>query len=266
MSEPDGVKRTGRGHVSHETDAAPEPGDVSREIAAPVTHRAIAELTARYGLAAPAGWQLQQLVELVATDREAPTTVTDPAAVIRDHLADSLVALELDVVRGATVIADVGAGAGFPGLPLAIALPAATVSLVESNGRKCRFMDRAAAACAIDNAEVVPARAESWAAGRDACDVVVVRAVAALPVVAEYAAPLLRLGGTLVAWRGRRDPADEAAGERAAHLLGLEVQPPVRVQPYPGAVHRHLHPMVKIAPTPGRFPRRPGMAAKRPLG
>lgn len=241
-------------------------GDVSREISGPVTPRAIAELTARYGLAAPAAWQLTQLVDLVAHDPEVPTTVTEPSAVIRDHLADSLVALELAAVRDASVVADIGAGAGFPGLPLAIALPGARVCLVESNGRKCRFMDRAAAACAIDNAEVVPARAENWAEGRGACDLVVVRAVAALPVVAEYAAPLLRVGGTLVAWRGRRDPEDEAAGERAAHQLGLEVEPPVRVEPYSGAVHRHLHPMVKVAPTPDRFPRRPGMAVKRPLG
>ncbi|MFZ0043166.1 MAG: hypothetical protein WAK93_17795, partial [Solirubrobacteraceae bacterium] len=70
----------------------------------------------------------------------------------------------------------------------------------------------------------------------------------------------------LVAWRGRRDPGDEDAGARAAADLGLEPSPPVRVTPYPGALHRHLHVMVKVAPTPERFPRRPGVARKRPLG
>jgi len=137
---------------------------------------------------------------------------------------------------------------------------------VESNGRKCAFLARTVEACAIANAAVVNARAEEWQAGLGRCDVVMARALAPLAVVAEYAAPLLRLGGTLVVWRGRRDPVDEVAGARAAALLGLESLPPVRVQPYAGAMRRHLHPIVKVAATPPRFPRRPGMARKRPLG
>jgi 16S rRNA (guanine527-N7)-methyltransferase len=225
----------------------------------------IAALGQRFGLAAPSMYQLEALLDCVATNPSAPTTVTDRAAIARDHLADSLVALELPVVRAAAAIADLGAGAGFPGLPLAIALPAAHVSLVESNARKCAFMARAIDACGADNATPVHARAESWRAGLDACDLVTARALAPLAIVAEYAAPLLTLGGTLVAWRGRRDAEDEAAGARAAAILGLEPRPVVRVNPYPGALHRHLHTMVKMAPTPDRFPRRPGMAGKRPL-
>jgi 16S rRNA (guanine527-N7)-methyltransferase len=112
---------------------------------------------------------------------------------------------------------------------------------------------------------VVCERAEAWEGGREACDVVTARALAALPVVAEYAAPLLRVGGTLVAWKGRRDAAEAADGAAAAAALGLEVGEVVAVQPYPGARHRHLHLMRKVAPTPARFPRRPGVAAKRPL-
>jgi 16S rRNA (guanine527-N7)-methyltransferase len=226
----------------------------------------IGELAERYGLPGAALRQLETLVECVATDRSPPTTVTDRAGILRDHLADSLVALELPVVRRATAIADLGAGAGFPGLPLAIGLPLAHVSLVESNGRKCAFIGRAIKTMGIENAEAVHARAESWEAGRETCDLVTARALAPLPVVAEYAAPLLAEGGALVAWRGRRDPEDEAAGARAAAELGLEVAEPLHVEPYPGALHRHLHVMVKVAPTPSRFPRRPGMARKRPLG
>lgn len=206
------------------------------------------------------------MVESVASDSEAPTTVTERAGILRDHLADSLVALDLSEVRGARAIADLGAGAGFPGLPLAIALPAARVSCVESNGRKCAFISRAAEACGAANAMAVHARAEDWAAGLGACDLVTARALAPLAVVAEYAAPLLAMGGWLVAWRGRRDDADEAAGAKAAAELGLEPGPVIAVEPYPGALHRHLHLMRKIAPTPDRFPRRPGMARKRPLG
>ena len=86
-------------------------------------------------------------------------------------------------------------------------------------------------------------------------------------MVAEYAAPLLAVGGTLVAWRGRRDPAaEDAAAVRAAELLGFELSEPVQVHPYPGAKHRHLQLMLKVRETPAGFPRRPGMARKTPLG
>jgi len=169
------------------------------------------------------------------------------------------------VVREASNIADLGAGAGLPGLPLAIALPA-TVALVESNGRKCAFLRQAGEACGVDNVRVVHARAEEWADGLGQCDLVTARALAPLAVVAEYASPLLAVGGALVAWRGRRDPEDEAAALRAADELGLEVRTPLAVTPYPGALHRHVHVLVKTGRTPARFPRRAGMARKRPLG
>jgi 16S rRNA (guanine527-N7)-methyltransferase len=148
---------------------------------------------------------------------------------------------------------------------LAVALPEARAFLVESVGRKCAFLERAVDAAGLINAEVVCERAEAWEAGRDACDVVTARALAALPVVAEYAAPLLRVGGTLVAWKGRPDPVEAADGAAAATALGLEVGEVMPVQPYPRSRHRHLHVMRKVAPTPPRFPRRPGTAAKRPL-
>jgi 16S rRNA (guanine527-N7)-methyltransferase len=226
----------------------------------------VADLVERYRLSPAAAVALCRVVDRVAGDPDAPTTVTDPGAIIRDHLADSLIALDVAPVREARVVADLGAGAGFPGLPLAIALPDAAVHLVESNGRKCAFIADTAEACEIANAEAINTRAEDWAPGVGTCDLVTARAVAPLAIVAEYAAPLLRLGGTLVVWRGRRDPDEESAGARAAVELGLDPLAPLHVEPYPGALHRHLHPMVKIAATPPRFPRRAGMARKRPLG
>jgi 16S rRNA (guanine527-N7)-methyltransferase len=238
-----------------------------------VLHRSRAEtltgldaLAKRYSLFAAQRGQLDVVLECVADDPEAPTTVTGRDGILRDHLADSLVALELPEVRAATAIADLGAGAGFPGLPLAVALPRAQVSLVESNGRKCTFIARTIEACTLGNAEAIHARAESWPQGLASCDLVTARAVAPLAVVAEYAAPLLTVGGWLVAWRGRRDVEDETAGARAAAELGLEPGPVTQVEPYAGALHRHLHVMRKVAPTPDRFPRRAGMARKRPLG
>lgn len=239
---------------------------VSRSTSEDRLRRGIAHLAARYRLAAPAGDQLELLARLLAIEKDAPTTVHDPQRIYDDHLADSLVALELPSVRAAVTIADLGAGAGLPGLCLAIARPGSRVWLLESNARKCRFIERAIERTGVENARVVNERAESWIDGLERCELVTVRALAALPVVAEYAAPLLVMGGRLVAWRGRRNAEDEAAGRRAAGELGLQIGDPVPVAPYPGALHRHLQPMLKVAATPSRFPRRPGVARKRPLG
>jgi 16S rRNA (guanine527-N7)-methyltransferase len=223
-------------------------------------------LADRFSLDDTQAARISALAEIVAGNPLAPTTITAPDDVLRDHIADSLVALDLAAVRAAREVADLGAGAGFPGLPLAVALPEATMSLVESNARKCAFLLRAREVAGVVNASVVTARAEEWTAGIGRCDLVMARALAPLAVVAEYAAPLLRVGGSLIAWRGRRDSDDEAAAARAAAILGLDVAPPIRVLPYDGATDRHLHPLIKVSPTPPRFPRRAGMARKRPLG
>jgi 16S rRNA (guanine527-N7)-methyltransferase len=226
----------------------------------------LAPLVDRYGLPPTAIAQLKGLLDVLAADPHAPTTVRDPAGAARAHLADALVGLELRELRTARTIADLGAGAGFPGLPLAAALPACTVVLVESNARKCAFIEAAAAAAQLPNAEVVAARVESWSEGAGRCDVVTARALAPLGVLGEYAAPLLRQGGVLVAWKGRRDADEERTGASAAGELGMVVEEVRPVTPYPGALHRHLHVLRKVGPTPARFPRRPGMARKRPLG
>ena len=232
----------------------------------PDLDRRLRSLAERYGLTEGASAQLRGLQRLLAEDPLAPTAVRDPIKVIEDHLADSLVALELEPVRGARGLADLGSGVGVPGLPLAIALPQTSVALVESAARKCVFLERAVAACGVANARVVHTRLESWPEGLASFDVVTARALGPLEVVVEYAAPLLIRGGTLVAWRGARDPEAEAAGARAAAAVGLEVGEIVPVHPYPAAQNRHLHLMSKVMDTPAGFPRRPGMALKRPLG
>ena len=110
-------------------------------------------------------------------------------------------------------------------------------------------------------------RAEEWAAGvgREAYHAVTARAVGSLGVLVEYAAPLLREGGVLVAWKGRRDRAEEESGDRAAAAVGLTREAVVPVHPFPSSRTRHLYLYSKVSPTPDRFPRRPGVAAKRPL-
>jgi 16S rRNA (guanine527-N7)-methyltransferase len=224
--------------------------------------RDVAALAGRYDLPASALHQLEALLALLTEDPLAPTTI-DAAHAVDDHLADSIVALELEQVRAATTIADLGSGAGLPGLPLAIALPHATVSLIESSSRKGEFLARAVRACDLANVEVVHARIEEWSAS---VDLVTARALAPLEVVVEYAAPLLRIGGTLVVWRGQRDPGAEAAAAKAAEIVGIEVGEIRAVRPYTTARNRHLHLMSKVMETPSRFPRRPGIAMKRPLG
>ncbi|UGS39321.1 16S rRNA (guanine(527)-N(7))-methyltransferase RsmG [Capillimicrobium parvum] len=217
----------------------------------------------QHGLDAASVARLARLLEFVRDDPTAPTTVRDPAVAVDAHIADSLSALSLDEVREAQTIADLGAGAGFPGIPLAVALPAAAVVLIESVGRKCAFLGRAVEVAGAANARVACARIEEWPE-RD-LDVVAVRAVAPLGVLVEYAAPALRLGGRLVAWKGRPDPLEETAAAGAAREVGMELARAVGLTPRPGADHRTLYVYSKVRETPAKFPRRPGMARKRPL-
>lgn len=225
----------------------------------------LAELADRYDLPATATYRLALLLELVAEEPSAITSVRDPVQGVDVHVADSLVALELPEVRDARRIADLGSGGGFPGLALAIALPDAHAALVESVARKCAFLRAAVERLELPNADVVNARAEEWPAGLKAHDLVTARALASLPVVVEYAAPLLRLGGVLVAWKGRRDEVEEADGAAAAAVTGmgsLDVRP---VSPFPAAADRHLYLSSKVSPTPSQYPRRAGIARKRPI-
>lgn len=215
---------------------------------------------------------LEAIVAAVAGDPRAPSSVRDPADAWRVHIADSLAGWEFAELRAASAIADLGAGAGFPGLPLAAALPRAHVDLVEASSRKCEFMRRTIDAGAIVNARVICKRSEEWAAdpppdgGREAYDVVTARAVGRLATLAELASPLLVPDGVLIAWKGRRDPEEEAELERAAERLAMQPDEIRWVGPYAGSRNRHLHLVRKHGATPAGLPRRPGMAKKRPFG
>jgi 16S rRNA (guanine527-N7)-methyltransferase len=225
----------------------------------------LAQLSRRFDLPAGAADSLERLLALLASHPAPPTSLRDPATAVDAHVADALVALEIDAVRAARRIADLGAGAGFPGLVLAAALPRCMVELVEANARKCAFLARAIDAMQITNAKPVVARAEAWAAGRGRADIVTARALAPLNVVVEYGAPLLVEHGSLVAWKGRRDAGEEHDGGVAARATGLAPGAVRAVRPWTGAQNLHLHVYVKVGPTPNRYPRRPGMASKRPL-
>jgi 16S rRNA (guanine527-N7)-methyltransferase len=215
---------------------------------------------------------LEQVLALLRSERASVSSVTEPERAWKVHVADSLTGLRIPDLANAAAIADVGSGAGFPGLVLAAALPAGRVDLIESVARKCDFIRRAATAGGIGNARVVNERAETWAeaappeGGREAYDAVTVRAVGRLSTLAELAAPLLREGGVLVAWKGRRSTEEEAELAAAAERLAMRPEEVLAVGPYGGSRNRHLHLIRKSGPTPEGLPRRPGLAKKRPFG
>jgi 16S rRNA (guanine527-N7)-methyltransferase len=211
--------------------------------------------------------RLELVLRLLAEERASVSSVVDDRA-WEVHVADSLTGLEVQELREARRIADVGAGAGFPGLVLAVALPEAQIDLVESVGRKCEFMRRAAEAAEIDNARVLNARSEDFAGaeGREAYDAVTARAVGRLSTLAELASPLLKPNGVLVAWKGKRDAEEEAQLANAAEELAMAPGAVLEVGDRAGSRHRHLHVVRKTGPTPPNLPRNPGIAKKRPKG
>lgn len=211
--------------------------------------------------------KLETVLALLAEERASVSSVVDERA-WRVHVEDSLTGLEVPELRGAARIADIGAGAGFPGLALAVALPAAEVDLIESVSRKCDFMRRAIAVASIPNATVRNTRSEEWAAGAGASAyaAVTARAVGRLSTLAELASPLLEPNGVLVAWKGRRDASEEEQLERASDALAMKPEEILDVGDRAGSRHRHLHVARKSGPTPPNLPRKPGIAKKRPKG
>jgi 16S rRNA (guanine527-N7)-methyltransferase len=223
------------------------------------------ELQARYSLDHGAGAAFMRLLELVASEPASITAIRDPADGVDAHVADSLVALELPAVRRAEHAADLGSGAGFPGLALAIALPRLHVTLVESVSRKAAFLEGAVEDLDLSNVEIVRARVEEWRSGIGRHDLVTARALAPLPVLLEYAAPLLVPHGLLVAWKGRVDAVEEADAAAAAAILGMAEPTATPVAPFVASRSRYLYIGSKVKTTPAQFPRRTGIARKRPL-
>ncbi|HET8956034.1 MAG TPA: 16S rRNA (guanine(527)-N(7))-methyltransferase RsmG [Solirubrobacterales bacterium] len=218
-------------------------------------------------LDAEARAKLETVLALLAEERASVSSVVDQRA-WQVHVLDSLTGLEVAELREARRIADVGAGAGFPGLVLAVALPRARIDLVESVGRKCEFMRSAIEAAGIDNAEVLNTRSEDLATrdGRESYDVVTARAVGRLSTLAELASPLLEPNGVLVAWKGKRDGEEEEQLLNAAEALAMRPEQIIDVGDRAGSEHRHLHVIRKTGPTPANLPRKPGIAKKRPKG
>ena len=199
------------------------------------------------------------------------TRVTDPDEVQTRHFVDSLsiaACLPRDALGPGTSLIDVGSGAGLPGVPLKIAFPSASLALLEANGKKAAFLRELVGALGLENTGVVQARAED--AGRrqdlrEAFGLVVSRAVAPLEVLVELTLPFCRVGGVVVAQKGEDVSPELDRASNGIELLGGGSTRVCTITPPGSPVARSLVVIDKVSATPGRFPRRPGIPAKRPL-
>ena len=213
--------------------------------------------------------------ELVAwNERFNLTAITEFEAVQIRHFLDSLSCLLAKETRKALNRADaraidVGSGAGFPGLPLKLVCPSLRLTLLEATGKKVTFLEHVVERLGLQRVTAIHARAEELAhdpAHREGYDLALARAVADLPVVAEYALPFCKVGGWLVAQKGDAGAAEAWSAEAAIQLLGGELRRVLHVE-LPGLPEdRSLVVVEKVGPTPEKYPRRAGMPGKRPLG
>lgn len=197
------------------------------------------------------------------------TAITDPQAIQVKHFLDSLTLLRVLPAAGARLnMIDVGTGAGFPGLPLKLVWPALQLTLVEATGKKAKFCRHIVDTLKLSGVTIVHTRAEEIGRDRqhrERYDWAVARAVAEMPVLAEYLLPLLKRGGYMAAQKGKDAPAETYAATPAIQKLGGELDRISEVE-LPGiAEPRYLVVLKKVAATPPQFPRRPGLPTKEPL-
>ena len=197
------------------------------------------------------------------------TAVTDEAEMMDRHYVDSLMALRFDMIPRKGRIIDVGTGAGFPGMPLALACPEIQVTLMDAQQKRLTFLQAVIDELQVRNVTLVHSRAEDGARlplHREQYDLAVARAVAPLAVLAEYLLPYVRVGGSALCWKGPALQEEMQQGRRAAHLLGGRVEEPVSCE-FPGRAWQHLLlPIHKKEKTARQYPRKAGTPGKSPLG
>jgi len=195
------------------------------------------------------------------------TAVTDEKKIIDLHFRDSLSLVTFPEFESAERIVDVGSGAGFPGLPLAIASPTKTFFLLDATAKKRDFINDSIRNLGLRNAITIGSRAETAGRGeyRDSFDLALARAVGPLPLVIEYVLPLLKNDGFALLQRGSREENDESTASYVATLLGGRLERIEKIKPYKSSKNLHVWVFSKISSTPDGFPRREGVAKKRPL-
>ena len=208
---------------------------------------------------------------LVGYDKANVIGTRDTARVLVEHVLDSLSCLLFDPIGEAGSIIDVGAGGGLPAVPLKITLSRVHVSLVEANGKKARFLQQVVDELALEDSQVLKARAEDLgreAGLRESYEIATARALAPLSVLVEYCLPFVGVGGYVIAMKGRPTEEEMNAGEIAARTLGGKIREtiPVAFLEEVGLAERRLVIVEKFSETPGKYPRRAGTPKKRPLG
>ena len=197
------------------------------------------------------------------------TAVTDEAEMMDRHYVDSLMALRFGLIPRKGRIIDVGTGAGFPGMPLALACPDVQVTLMDAQQKRLTFLQAVIDELQVRNVTLVHSRAEDGARlplHREQYDLAVARAVAPLAVLAEYLLPYVRVGGSALCWKGPALQEEMQQGRRAAHLLGGKVEEPISCE-FPGRAWQHLLlPIQKKEKTARQYPRKAGTPGKSPLG
>jgi 16S rRNA (guanine527-N7)-methyltransferase len=211
--------------------------------------------------------QLSRFLRLISRWRRAAalTAVADPLQAARVHVADSLVCLRAGIPERASLI-DVGSGAGFPGIPLAVVRSDLSVTLLEASQRKAGFLERAVADLGLE-VQVIAGRAEEAAAqpaAREGFDVVAARAVGSLPTLVELTLPLARVGGLVVLLKGPEIREELDSARRAIEVLGGDA-PSVVEASLRGGERRTIVVVPKGRPTPHGYPRRAGVPHRHPL-
>ena len=196
------------------------------------------------------------------------TAIRDSESIRTKHFLDSLSCVLAWRSSPPGQLIDVGTGAGFPGIPLKILYPNLKLTLVESVGKKAMFCEHIVRVLGLEYVEVVHARAEDLGQNerhREKYDWAVARAVANLNVLSEYLIPLVKVGGNILAQKGESGPAEAQSAEAAMKILGGKLKQLIPVHLPSVAEDRYLIVVEKVAATPPRYPRKPGIPMKQPL-
>ncbi len=218
----------------------------------------------------------RQVMALIAYEKELIewnqkfnlTAIRDSESIRTKHFLDSFSCVLAWKALPPERLIDVGTGAGFPGIPLKILYPNLKLTLVESVGKKAMFCQHIVRVLGLEHVDVIQTRAESLGQSpqhREKYDWAVARAVANLNVLSEYLIPLVRVGGKALAQKGESGPVEAQSAEKAMELLGGKLKQLIPVN-LPGvADDRYLVVMEKVAATPPKYPRKPGIPMKQPL-
>ena len=196
------------------------------------------------------------------------TAIRDTEAIRTKHFLDSFSCVLAWKASPPNHLIDIGTGAGFPGIPLKILYPSLKLTLVESVGKKAMFCQHIVRVLGLDHVDVIQVRAEELGQKpehREKYDWAVARAVANLNVLSEYLLPFVKVGGMALAQKGESGPAEAQSAEKGMELLGGKLKQLIPVN-LPGVVEdRYLVVVEKVAATPPKYPRKPGIPMKQPL-